>query len=212
MLTEKSQRRRDYEAAVGVSVCDRRWAVWRGPSCRKSRIAVICGPDRPSPAIGALPQHDGEERYQPRCRPRAKRAGPQQRGLVPESRQHPLPMAGMPSIPSTSIPASWACGRAAFSDHGGKSVWLVSTGQTNRRPAVPRRRRALPHPFDDTTTLTSVVFTQFLAKWFGIYLGKLDTFGGDMNAFAHEWKTVYEYGLRPHCSSISTHIRRWEPD
>ena len=48
-----------------------------------------------------------------------------------------------------------------------------------------------PMPFDDTTTLTSVVFTQFLAKWFGIYLGKLDTFGGDMNAFAHEWKTQF---------------------
>jgi porin len=31
----------------------------------------------------------------------------------------------------------------------------------------------------------------FLAQWFGIYLGKLDTFGGDMNAFAHEWKTQF---------------------
>jgi porin len=46
-------------------------------------------------------------------------------------------------------------------------------------------------PFDETTTLTSVVFTQFLAKWFGIYLGKLDTFSGDANAFAHEWKTQF---------------------
>ena len=30
------------------------------------------------------------------------------------------PMAGMPSTPSTSIPASWACGRAAFSRSWGK--------------------------------------------------------------------------------------------
>jgi porin len=30
-----------------------------------------------------------------------------------------------------------------------------------------------------------------LAKWFGIYLGKIDTFSGDANAFAHEWKTQF---------------------
>jgi porin len=48
-----------------------------------------------------------------------------------------------------------------------------------------------PMPFDETTTLTSVVFTQFLAKFFGVYLGKIDTFGGDANAFAHEWKTQF---------------------
>ena len=55
----------------------------------------------------------------------------------------------------------------------------------------PNAAALYPMPFDDTTTLTSVVFTQFLAKWFGIYLGKLDTFSGDMNAFAHEWKTQF---------------------
>ena len=55
----------------------------------------------------------------------------------------------------------------------------------------PNAAALYPMPFDDTTTLTSVVFTQFLAKWFGIYLGKLDTFGGDMNAFAHDWQTQF---------------------
>jgi len=48
-----------------------------------------------------------------------------------------------------------------------------------------------PLPFEEETTLTSVVFTQFLAKWFGLYLGKIDTFSGDANAFAHEWKTQF---------------------
>jgi porin len=49
-----------------------------------------------------------------------------------------------------------------------------------------------PLPFDDETTLTSVVFTQFLAKWFGLFLGKLDTFTlGDPNAFAHDWQTQF---------------------
>jgi porin len=55
----------------------------------------------------------------------------------------------------------------------------------------PNAAALYPLPFDETTTLTSVVFTQFLAKWFGIYLGKIDTFSGDANAFAHEWKTQF---------------------
>ena len=55
----------------------------------------------------------------------------------------------------------------------------------------PNAAALYPMPFDDTTTLTSVVFTQFLAKWFGIYLGKLDTFAGDANAFAHDWQTQF---------------------
>ena len=55
----------------------------------------------------------------------------------------------------------------------------------------PNAAALYPIPFDETTTLTSVVFTQFLAKWFGIYLGKIDTFSGDANAFAHEWKTQF---------------------
>jgi porin len=62
-----------------------------------------------------------------------------------------------------------------------------------------------PIPFDDETTLTSVVFTQFLAKFFGIYLGKLDTFSGDANAFAHEWKTQFmSTGLGPNPVTFTT--------
>jgi porin len=48
-----------------------------------------------------------------------------------------------------------------------------------------------PLPYDETSALSSVVFTQFLAKFFGIYLGKLDIFGDDANAFAHELKTQF---------------------
>ena len=62
-----------------------------------------------------------------------------------------------------------------------------------------------PIPFDEETTLTSVVFTQFLAKFFGIYLGKIDTFSGDANAFAHEWKTQFmNTGLGPNPVLFST--------
>jgi porin len=62
-----------------------------------------------------------------------------------------------------------------------------------------------PLPFDEATTLTSVVFTQFLAKFFGIYLGKIDTFSGDANAFAHEWKTQFmNTGFGPNPVTFTT--------
>jgi len=37
---------------------------------------------------------------------------------------------------------------------------------------------------EDKTTLTSVIFYQFLSEWFGIFLGKIDTLDGDTNEFA----------------------------
>jgi porin len=74
---------------------------------------------------------------------------------------------------------------------GGKPVRLVSERPRHRRLAAPDAAALYPIPFDEETTLTSVVFTQFLAKSFGIYLGKIDTFSGDANAFAHEWKTQF---------------------
>ena len=41
-----------------------------------------------------------------------------------------------------------------------------------------------PVPNDETSTLSSIVFTQFLSESFGIFLGKLETLDGDLNAFA----------------------------
>ena len=69
----------------------------------------------------------------------------------------------------------------------------------------PNAAALYPIPFDEETTLTSVVFTQFLAKSFGIYLGKIDTFSGDANAFAHEWKTQFmNTGLGPNPVTFNT--------
>lgn len=42
-----------------------------------------------------------------------------------------------------------------------------------------------PEPGLETLTLSHVVFTQFLSEKFAVFLGKLDTTGGDMNDFAH---------------------------
>ncbi|HSF33471.1 MAG TPA: carbohydrate porin [Candidatus Tectomicrobia bacterium] len=70
---------------------------------------------------------------------------------------------------------------------------------------APDAAALYPLPFDEETTLTSVVFTQFLAKSFGIYLGKLDTFSGDANAFAHEWKTQFmNVGFGPNPVTFNT--------
>jgi porin len=71
---------------------------------------------------------------------------------------------------------------------------------------LPANAAALyPIPFDEETTLTSLVFTQFLAKWFGLYLGKIATFSGDANAFAHEWKTQFmNTGLGPNPVMFNT--------
>jgi porin len=70
---------------------------------------------------------------------------------------------------------------------------------------APDAAALYPLPFDEETTLTSVVFTQFLAKSFGIYLGKIDTFSGDANAFAHDWKTQFmNVGLGPNPVTFNT--------
>jgi porin len=63
---------------------------------------------------------------------------------------------------------------------------------------APNAAALYPVPFDDTTVLSSVVFTQFLAKFFGLYLGKIDTFGADANVFAHDFTTQFmNMGLGP---------------
>ena len=42
----------------------------------------------------------------------------------------------------------------------------------------------LPTADSDEVYLTDVLFTQMLSERFGVFAGKLDTFDGDMNAFA----------------------------
>jgi porin len=70
---------------------------------------------------------------------------------------------------------------------------------------APNAAPLYPMPFDETTTLTSVVFTQFLAKCFGMSLGKIDTFSGDANAFAYEWKTQFmNAGFGPNPALFNT--------
>ena len=48
-----------------------------------------------------------------------------------------------------------------------------------------------PVPFQSESALSSVLFTQFLAPSFGVFLGKLDVLGGDANVFAHDLKTQF---------------------
>lgn len=43
----------------------------------------------------------------------------------------------------------------------------------------------LPSPDEQATAITDVLLTQFLSETFAVFAGRLNTFGGDMNAFAH---------------------------
>jgi porin len=81
---------------------------------------------------------------------------------------------------------------------------FLKSGHTGALLA-PNAAALYPLPFDETSALSSVVFTQFLAKFFGIYLGKIDIFGGDANAFAHEFKTQFmNAGLGPNLALAMT--------
>jgi porin len=81
---------------------------------------------------------------------------------------------------------------------------FLESGQTGALLA-PNAAALYPLPFEETSALSSVVFTQFLAKFFGIYLGKIDIFGGDANAFAHEFKTQFmNAGLGPNLALAMT--------
>jgi porin len=51
---------------------------------------------------------------------------------------------------------------------------FLESGQTGALLA-PNAAALYPVPFEETSALSSVVFTQFLAKWFGIYLGKIES-------------------------------------
>jgi porin len=42
-----------------------------------------------------------------------------------------------------------------------------------------------PKADGSVVALPNLTFAQFLARWFGLYLGKIDTLGGDENEFAH---------------------------
>jgi porin len=88
---------------------------------------------------------------------------------------------------------------------GGEPVWPVPAAERHRHAAPPGAAALYPVPFDEETTLTSVVFTQFLTEWFGLYLGKIDTFSGDANAFAHEWKAQFmNTGFGPNPVTVTT--------
>jgi porin len=49
----------------------------------------------------------------------------------------------------------------------------------------------LPEPATTTTALMNLTFAQFFSTWFGVFLGKVETLGGDENAFAHGFRTQF---------------------
>jgi porin len=49
----------------------------------------------------------------------------------------------------------------------------------------------LPVPGQETTGLTSLMYTQFLSEKFGVYLGQLNGLSADNNAFAHDYNNQF---------------------
>jgi len=58
---------------------------------------------------------------------------------------------------------------------------------------APNAFGLLPVPVNGgaETTVTNLSVMQFLAKWVGVFAGKLETYGGDDNAFAHGFKDQF---------------------
>lgn len=89
-------------------------------------------------------------------------------------------------------------------DFGKLGLWpggfLKIKGESSFGNSVNRKAGAIvpvngdalfPVPDDPDTTLTSVVFTQFLAPWVGVFLGKIETLDGDANEFADDHRTKF---------------------
>jgi len=73
-------------------------------------------------------------------------------------------------------------------------AFVLMRGETLFGDSINRQTGALiaansdalfPVPGEDVTTLTDLVFTQFLSESFAVMLGKISTLDGDMNDFAH---------------------------
>lgn len=67
-------------------------------------------------------------------------------------------------------------GESQFGEFVSRDVGSILTENTSS---------LLPSPAEQRTAMTEVLFTQFLSEQFAIFAGKLQTFDGDQNAFAH---------------------------
>ena len=63
---------------------------------------------------------------------------------------------------------------------------------------------------DPATALMQLSFTQFLAPWFGVAIGKFNGLEGDNNAFAHDFRTQFQYlGLNFNAAAITAPLSTW---
>lgn len=63
---------------------------------------------------------------------------------------------------------------------------------------------------ESTTTLTNLTYMQFLAKWVGIIVGKLEAYDGDANEFADDHRTKFlNVGLDFNLVNMLTPISAW---
>jgi porin len=63
---------------------------------------------------------------------------------------------------------------------------------------------------DPATALMQLSYTQFLAKWFGVAVGKFNGLLGDDNAFAHDFRTQFQYlGLTFNATALTAPLSAW---
>ena len=63
---------------------------------------------------------------------------------------------------------------------------------------------------DPATALMQLSFAQFLAPWFGVAIGRFNGLEGDNNAFAHDFRTQFQYlGLNFNAAAITAPLSTW---
>jgi porin len=67
----------------------------------------------------------------------------------------------------------------------------------------------LPEP-DTTTALMNLTYMQFLAKWLGVFVGKINGLDADANAFAHNYRTQFlNFGLNLNLAAATAPVSAW---
>jgi porin len=74
-----------------------------------------------------------------------------------------------------------------------ETIYGTNVNRESGAIQVPNPLSLFPVPVDGgaETTVTNLTVMQFLAKWVGVFAGKIETLSGDENAFAHSYRDQF---------------------